>query len=43
MLVSAVALAVVLLDWMERDEREGVRADLRRGREGVGLAPWRAG
>jgi putative membrane protein len=32
MLVSAVALSAVLLDWMERDETEGLRADLRRDR-----------
>jgi putative membrane protein len=43
MLVSAVALSAVLLDWMARDEREGIRADLRAGQEGVGLARWRAG
>jgi putative membrane protein len=43
MLVSAVALSAVLLDWMERDEREGLRADLRRDRDGMSLAPRRAG
>ncbi len=32
MLVSAVALAAVLLDWMHREQQEGLRADARRDR-----------
>lgn len=38
MLVSAIALSAVLLDWMQREEREGLRADLRRGRDAVSVA-----
>lgn len=32
MLVSAVALSAVLLDWMHRDQQEALRADARRAR-----------
>jgi putative copper resistance protein D len=45
MLVSVLALALVLLDWMRRDEREAERADARpprAGRAGDGLVQERA-
>jgi cytochrome c oxidase assembly factor CtaG len=32
MLVGVAALSAVLIDWMGREEREALRADLRRGR-----------
>jgi putative membrane protein len=42
MVVTAVALAAVLIDWMGRDEAEAARADLRR--DGArGLGPGRVG
>jgi putative membrane protein len=39
MLVSAVALSAILLDWMHREERETVRQDLVRDRSRVREAP----
>ena len=32
MLIGTIALSAVLLDWMNRDEKEAVRADVRRAR-----------
>jgi hypothetical protein len=32
MLVGVAALSAVLIDWMGREEREALRADLRHGR-----------